>query len=124
MNTMELCQYEYQFQNEFAEILEEKISSLLTINNKESVRLNKNPIQFVLMKKDAQNFMLFSIHPASYVYLLIVRCEMKYEEPLKNILLEVSEEIEEEYGENHRKEIKNVFKETTTDLIVMMKNII
>ncbi len=58
------------------------------------------------------NFMLFSANKGSYVYLLIIRCEKKYEEELRKILLGICDEIEEDYDEDHRREVRDVFFET------------
>lgn len=48
------------------------------------------------------------------MYLLIVRYNKKYEEKLRDILLEICDNIEEDYDEDHRGEVKDVFKETDT----------
>lgn len=110
---MQLCQYEFQFQNEYMMDLERNISYMLGLanNQKSMIRKDKEKQSFILKKKNANNFMLFSAHQASYVYLLIVRCEKKHEKQLREILLELCDEIEEEYGENHRGEVRDVFLE-------------
>lgn len=111
---MELCQYEFTFQDEYMGILDNEISDLLGITDSlnDFIRIDKREHSFILKKKNKENFVLFSVHGSSYIYLLIVRCEKKYEEKLKTILLKVCEEIEEDYGENHNKEIRNVINET------------
>lgn len=110
---MQLCQYEFQFQNEYMTDLERNIGDVLGIasNQENMIRKDNEKQSFILRKKDSKNFMLFSANQASYVYLLIVRCEKKYEEQLREILLELCDEIEEEYGENHRREVRDVFLE-------------
>lgn len=110
---MEICQYEFQFQNEFMEILERRIGDLmgLSISQENMIKVDKEQYSFILRRKDSKNFMLFSANQASYVYLLIVRCEKKYEEKLKHILLEVCDDIEEDYEEDHRREIRDVLLE-------------
>lgn len=110
---MQLCQYEFQFQNEYMTYLEHNIGEVLGIasNQENMIRKDKEKQSFILRKKDSKNFMLFSANQASYVYLLIVRCEKKYEEQLREILLELCDEIEEEYGENHIGEVRDVFLE-------------
>ena len=107
---MEICQYEFQFQNEFMGELEQKIGDLfeITISPENMFRVDKEKQSFILRKKDNKNFMLFSAHQASFVYLLVVRCEKIYEERLKDILLKICEEIEDDYGEDHRKEVEDV----------------
>lgn len=110
---MEVCQYEFQFQNEFMGIIEEKIGELLeiSIDSENMIRVNTKQQSFILRRKDDKNFMLFSANEASYVYLLIVRCEKKYEEKLRQILFEICDDIEEDYEEDHRSEVKDVFLE-------------
>lgn len=90
--------------------LEQKIGDLfeITISPENMLRTDKEKQSFILRKKDCKNFMLFSANQASFVYLLIVRCEKKYEAKLKDILLKVCEEIEDDYGEDHRKEVEDV----------------
>ena len=116
---MEICQYEFQFQNEYMGILERKIGELIGVSVEKGnmVRIDKDRHSFLLRKKDSYNFMLFSAHQASYVYLLIVRCEKKYEEKLRQILLEVCDDIEEYYDEDHRREVRNVFFEDNNRFI-------
>lgn len=110
---MQLCQYEFQFQNEYMTYLERNIGEVLGIasNQENMIRKDNEKQSFILRKKDSKNFMLFSANQASYVYLLIVRCEKKYEEQLREILIELCDEIEEEYGENHIGEVRDVFLE-------------
>ncbi len=111
---MEICQYEFQFQNEFMGIIERKIGDLLgiSITQENMVRIDIEKQSFIMRKKSSNNFMFFSANQASCVYLLIVRCEKKYEEKLRQILLEICDEIEEDYAEDHRREVKDVFSET------------
>lgn len=107
---MEICQYEFQFQNEFMEILERKIGDLIGVSGEigNMIRVDKDSQSFILKKKDSYNFMLFIAYKASYVYLLIVRCEKKYEDKLRQILLDVCDDIEEDYGEDHRREVRDI----------------
>lgn len=111
---MEICQYEFQFENEFMGILETKIGALLgiSINQESMIRVDREQQSFILRKKDSENFMLFSANLANYMYLLIVRCDKKYEEKLRDILLEICDNIEEDYDEDHRREVKDVSDET------------
>ena len=111
---METCQYEFQFENEFMGILEMRISNLLgiPINQENMIRVDQGQQSFILWKKNSENFMLFSANLEGYMYLLIVRCEKKYEDGLREILLEICDDIEEDYDEDHRREVKDVFKES------------
>ena len=111
---MEICQYEFQFQNEFMGTIERGIGDLLgiSITQENMVRIDIEQQSFIMRKKNSKNFMIFSANQSSYGYLLIVRCEKKYEEKLRHILLEVCDDIEEDYDEDHRREVRDVFLET------------
>ncbi len=111
---MEICQYEFTFQDEYMEILDEEVSGLLEISSSldNAIRVDTRDHTFILKKKDKKNFIIYSIHGSSYMYLLIVKCEKKYEEKLKSILLNVCAEIEDDYGEDHKKEVRNVINES------------
>ncbi len=110
---MKICQYEFQFQNEFMGTIERRIGDLLgiSITQEDMIRIDKKPQSFILRRKNSENFMLFSANQESYVYLLIVRCEKKYEEKLRRILLDICDNIEEDYCEDHRQEVRDVFLE-------------
>lgn len=74
---MEICQYEFQFQNEFMGIIEKRIGDLLgiSITQENMVRIDIEKQSFIMRRKNSNNFMFFSANQASYVYLLVVRCE-------------------------------------------------
>ena len=111
---METCQYEFTFQDEYMEILDEKISNLLEVSDSLDgiIRVDKKEHTFILKKKSKENFILYSVHGSSYIYLLIVRCDKKYEKKLKSILLKMCAEIKENYGEDHNKEVRDVINES------------
>ncbi len=91
------------------EILDEEVSDLLEISSSldNTVRVDTRDHTFILKKKDKKFYPIFSPWIKLY-YLLIVRCDKKYEEKLKSILLNVCAEIEDDYGEDHKKEVRNV----------------
>lgn len=107
---MRICQYEFQFENEFMEVIEKRVGDLLDISlaQEKIVKFGEGKQTIIFQSKNSENFMLFYMNQVSYMYLLIVRCEKKYEEKLKSILLEVCDEIEDEYDEDHRWEVKDV----------------
>lgn len=92
------------------DFLEKSIGNLLGIPicDESMTSINLEEEDFILWTKDKKNYMLFSANKNSYIYLLIVKCEKKYEEKLRLILFEVCDNIEEDYGENHRREVKDV----------------
>lgn len=107
---MRICQYEFQFENEFMEVIEKRVGDLLDISlaQEKIVKFGEGKQTIIFQSKNSENFMLFYMNQVSYMYLLIVRCEKKYEEKLKSILLEVCDEIDDEYDEDHRWEVKDV----------------
>jgi len=106
---MRLCQYEFQFQNEYMSYLENELDALLNIYSLDKQIVHIDNQIFILKKKDKNNFVLFSASSNSYVYLLIIRCDKDYENKLKKILLNLCKEIEENYGEDHKREVKDVY---------------
>lgn len=111
---METCQYEFTFQDEYMDILDEEISNLLEFSDSlvDIIRVDKKEHTFILKRKNKKNFILFSVHGSSYIYLLIVRCEKKYEKKLKSILLKICAEIRENYGEDHNEEVRDKINES------------
>ena len=65
--------------------------------------------------------MLFSAKKNNCNYLMIVRCEKMYEEEIKTVLYEVCDEIEDDYDENHRKEVIDVFGKESNRFIKLEK---
>ena len=113
---MKICQYEFQFQDEFMERIEEEISKLLNIPMNDMIKKDINGVMFLLRKATENDYMLFVAHKSSYVYAVIIRCETIYENDIRKLLFHICDEIEEEYDEDHRKEVVNVFGDSDTYL--------
>lgn len=120
---MNICQYEFQFQNEFMNEIETKIGRILgvEINREKKCIIEREDHSFILRKRDSNNFMLFSAKKNNCNYLMIVRCEKMYEEEIKTVLYEVCDEIEDDYDENHRKEVIDVFGKESNRFIKLEK---
>ncbi len=113
---MKICQYEFQFQYEFMEKIEEKISKLLNIPINDMIRKDFKDETLILRKATENNYMLFLAHEGSLSYLVIIRCNVIYESEIQKLLFDICDEIEEEYDEDHRDEVINVFENTKTFL--------
>ena len=114
---MKICQYEFQFENEFMEIIEEKLSKLLNISIENFIRKDiSNGEIFILEKTTENNYMLFATHKASCTCVVIIRCDVIHENDIRKLLFDICDEIEEEYDEDHRKEVVNVFGNSDTYL--------
>ena len=113
---MKICQYEFQFQDEFMERIESGISKLLNISLDNIIK-KKFKSEALLLRKDTENnYMLFLAHESSLSYLVIIRCDAIHENEIQKLLFEICDEIEEEYDEDHRREVVNVFGNSNTFL--------
>lgn len=68
---MEICQYEFQFQNEFMGIIEKRIGDLLgiSITQENMVRIDIEKQSFIMRRKNSNNFMFFrQIKRVMYIY--------------------------------------------------------
>ena len=113
---MKICQYEFLFQNEFMGTIESEVSKLLNISMDNMIRKDINDVMFLLRKTTENNYMLFVAHKSSYVYAVILRCNAIYENDIQKLLFDICDEIEEEYDEDHRDEVVNVFGNEKTHL--------
>ena len=114
---MEICQYEFQFENEFMEIIEEKLSKLLNISIENFIRKDiSNGEIFILEKATENNYMLFATHEASCTCVVIIRCDAIHENDIRKLLFGICDEMEEDDDEDHRKEVVNVFGNSDTYL--------
>ena len=114
---MKICQYEFQFENEFMEIIEEKLSKLLNISIENFIRKDiSNGEIFILEKTTENNYMLFATHKASCTCVVIIRCDVIHENDIRQLLFDICDEMEEEDDEDHRKEVVNVFGNSDTYL--------
>lgn len=113
---MKICQYEFQFQDKFMERIEEEISKLLNIPMNDMIRKDFKNETLILRKGTENNYMLFLVHESSPLYLVIIRCNTIYESEIRKLLFDICDEIEEEYDEDHRREVVNVFGNSNTFL--------
>ena len=74
--TMEICQYEFQFQNEFMGIIERRIGDLLgiSITQENMVRIDIEKQSFIMRKKSSNNFMFFSEGCLYWAVLVLFLC--------------------------------------------------
>ena len=113
---MKICQYEFQFENEFMGTIESEVSKLLNISMDNMIKKDINGVMFLLRKATENNYMLFVAHKSSYVYTVIIRCNAIHENDIQKLLFDICDEMEEEYDEDHRKEVVNVFGDPDTYL--------
>ncbi|NDO47278.1 hypothetical protein [Clostridium sp. MD294] len=106
---MAICQYEFQFEDEFMKTIENEISKLLHIPMNDMIKKDFKNETLIIRKATKNNYILFLAHEASLLYLVIIRCNTIYENEIQKILFNICDEIEEEYNEDHKKEVVNVF---------------
>ncbi len=117
---VQICQYEFLVEDMFTNKLRDEIVKLLKISPDDLMKKKFNDGQcFVLYKANENNYILFSAHVSSIVWVAIIRCDIIYENEIQKILFAICEEMEEEacYDDiDFRKYIVNVFKEEETEL--------
>ncbi|WP_254786499.1 hypothetical protein [Bacillus sp. 71mf] len=119
-----LVQYEYEFPNEYTDELVERIGEImgtpvdLTRENKlahiqdhesetEMIRLIKSP-------KEPKSLILIKFNKKDWYYAIVIRCRESIHQEVKQVLLDVNEQIIEEYGDTPYKKIENVISNKDT----------
>lgn len=119
-----LVQYEYEFPNEYTDELVERIGEImgtpvdLTRENKlahiqdhesetEIIRLIKN-------LKEPKSLILIKFNKKDWYYAIVIRCRESIHQEVKQVLLDVNEQIIEEYGDTPYKKIENVISNKDT----------
>ncbi len=113
---MQICQYEFQFEDEFMNRIRDEISKLLNIPIDNVIRKNIAGEMFILRKDTENKYILFASHKTSCMCLVIIRCNVTYEKEIQKLLFDICHKMEDCYDEDHRKEVINVFGNTKTHL--------
>ncbi|EPY11661.1 MULTISPECIES: hypothetical protein [Paenibacillus] len=134
MEQIALVQYEYEFPNEFTDELVEQIGGIMNIpvdltkDNKmrhiqdyesetEIIRLIKDPIE-------PKTFILIKYNKTDWYYAIVIRCREEIHQKIKQVLIGINEQIEEEYGDTPFETIENVInnKDTLLDKFLERHN--
>ncbi len=113
---MKICQYEFQFEDEFMNKIRDEVSKLLDIPMDNMIRKNINGEIFILRKDTENKYMLFAPHKTSCMCLVIIRCDTTHEKEIQKLLFDICEGMEDCYDEDHRDEVINVFGNEKTHL--------
>lgn len=108
---MKMCQYEFSFQNDYFGEIKKNIGEVTGITEKDTediFRCESEKEMIYGIRGRNGSFIIFACNKASYVYLMIVRCDEKYAEQVEKILYSLNDEIEDDYDEDHSQEIRNV----------------
>lgn len=118
INQGQKCQYEFSFPNEYTDELINSISELTNIKENDIhdniLKYDSNDEMIYVVKDNKENFILTKYNKKHWMYLVIIRCDEKYSKEIEKILCYINEDIEENYGEDHSKEINNVINNTKT----------
>lgn len=113
---MAICQYEFQFYDEFMNKIRDELLKLLNISMDSIIKKDINDIMFILRKATKNNYMLFVSHKSNLMCLVIIRCDAIHEKEIKKLLFNICKEMENCYDEDHREEVVDVFGNTYTHL--------
>ncbi|MFI8708226.1 hypothetical protein ACIGHG_14315 [Bacillus sp. NPDC077411] len=119
-----LVQYEYEFPNEYTDELVEQIGGIMVIpvdltreNKMEHIQDYESETEIIrLIKslKEPKSFILIKFNKKDWYYAIVIRCRESIHQEVKQVLLDVNEQIIEEYGDTPYKKIKNVISNKDT----------
>ncbi|MEH6848908.1 MULTISPECIES: hypothetical protein [Bacillus] len=129
-----LVQYEYEFPNEYTDELVERIGEImgipvdLTRENKlgyiQDYESETEMIRLIKSLKEPKSLILIKFNKKDWYYAIVIRCLENIHQEVKQVLLDVNEQIIEEYGDTPYKKIENVIsnKDTLLDKILERYN--
>ncbi len=114
---MKMCQYEFEFPHEYFFDIEPKIYGILGfVIAKEDYNKQEFGREKIYEFRKDSNLLIFVYYEITDMYLMIVRTDDKYASNIEEMLKRVCNKIEDDYGEDHSKTIKNVINERHTNL--------
>ncbi|MGG3524332.1 hypothetical protein COM13_09585 [Bacillus pseudomycoides] len=119
-----LVQYEYEFPNEYTDELVEKIGEIMGIpidltreNKMEHIQDYESETEIIrLIKslKEPKSFILIKFNKKDWYYAIVIRCRESIHQRVKEVLLDLNEQIIEEYGDTPYEKIENVISNKDT----------
>ncbi|PEM38843.1 hypothetical protein [Bacillus pseudomycoides] len=119
-----LVQYEYEFPNEYTDELVEQIGEIMGIpidltreNKMEHIQDYKSETEIIrLIKslKEPKSFILIKFNKKDWYYAIVIRCRESIHQRVKEVLLDLNEQIIEEYGDTPYEKIENVISNKDT----------
>lgn len=119
-----LVQYEYEFPNEYTDELVEQIGEIMGIpidltreNKMEHIQDYESETEIIrLIKslKEPKSFILIKFNKKDWYYAIVIRCRESIHQRVKEVLLDLNEQIIEEYGDTPYEKIENVISNKDT----------
>ena len=106
---MERRIYYFIFENEFMDDLISNLCEIFNISNKKNSNiLSDDTEQVYILDAKEEGLSCILANKNTYVYALYIFTNEKYERDIENMLLELAEEIEEEYDDDRRRFTKPI----------------
>lgn len=113
---MERRIYYFIFENEFMDDLISNLCEIFNISNKKNSNiLSDDTEQVYILDAKQEGISCILANKDSYVYAVYIFTDEKYEKDIENMLVELAEEIEEEYDDDRRRFAKPI--EANSELV-------
>lgn len=124
VTAMKYCKYNFTFYNEYMEDIEEGLCEIMRLcsGDKNSFYFETNQEKIYLISDD-NGAIIFTSYPNSYIYMVSILAKSSFKEKIEEFLFYICDEIEEDYGENHRHEIKDCSKKEMSEIIELSKKL-
>ncbi len=114
-----IVQYELEFPNEYTSDLVKQVGEIMEIptnlaretkfENIQDFESESEIIRIMTKPENPSNFILVKFSKVDWYYAIVIRCNQSVHEKIKHVLMELNENIIEEYGDSHYDSIENVF---------------
>lgn len=114
-----IVQYELEFPNEYTSDLVKQVGEIMEIptnlaretkfENIQDFESESEIIRIMTKPENPSNFILVKFSKVDWYYAIVIRCNQSVHEKIKHVLMELNENIIEEYGDSPYDSIENVF---------------
>ncbi|MGC7931664.1 hypothetical protein ACP3VS_24075 [Lysinibacillus sp. VIII_CA] len=114
-----IVQYELEFPNEYTSDLVKQVGEIMEIptnlaretkfENIQDFESESEIIRIMTKPENSSNFILVKFSKVDWYYAIVIRCNQSVHEKIKHVLMELNENIIEEYGDSPYDSIENVF---------------
>ena len=114
-----IVQYELEFPNEYTSDLVKQVGEIMEIStnlaretkfeNIQDFESESEIIRIMTKPENPSNFILVKFSKVDWYYAIVIRCNQSVHEKIKHVLMELNENIIEEYGDSPYDSIENVF---------------
>lgn len=114
-----IVQYELEFPNEYTSDLVKQVGEIMEIptnlarenkfENIQDFESESEIIRIMTKPENPSNFILVKFSKVDWYYAIVIWCNQSVHEKIKHVLMELNENIIEEYGDSPYDSIENVF---------------